>query len=312
MTGATGFVGANLVRRLLAEGHEVHALVRPAHRPWRIEAVRSDLSLHEVAVEDDAAVGRLVEAVAPEWVFNLAAYGAYPDQTDLRQMLATNVNGTVNLVEAALRTGVHAFVHTGSSSEYGAKDHPPGETDWLEPNSHYGVTKASATLFCRFTAISRRANLTVLRLYSAYGPWEEPSRLMPTLVLAGFEGRLPPLVRPTIGRDYVYVDDVVEACLLAAQRAPTASPVYNVGTGVQTTLAEVVAVAQRVMGIKAQPEWGSMAPRSWDTDVWVAEASAIRAELGWQPRHDLEAGLSKLAAWLREHPAMQAQYRAAP
>jgi dolichol-phosphate mannosyltransferase len=309
LTGATGFVGANLARRLLADGHEVHLLVRPGHDPWRIAAIRADVRPHVVELADADGVRDVVEQVRPEWIFHLAAHGAYPAQRDVDAIVRTNVLGTVALVEACCRTGFAAFVHTGSSSEYGFKDHAPAETEWLDPNSHYAVTKASATLFCRYTARSRDLPITTLRLYSAYGPWEEPTRLMPTLVVRGLAGALPPLVNPDVARDYVQVDDVIDACLLAAttpQRERGA--VYNLGTGVQTSLHEVVEVARRVLGLAAEPVWGSMPDRSWDTSVWVADSRAIRADLGWAPRRTLDEGFRQLVAWLRDDPALRAFY----
>src|SRR6058998_3106401 len=182
LTGGTGFVGANLARRLLQSGHEVHLLVQPRHTGWRIEAIRDDLRLHEVDLADGERLGNLVRRIGPDWVFHLAAHGAYSWQRDLGQIVRTNILGTMNLVGACVATGFEGFVNTGSSSEYGFKDHAPAETEALEPNSYYAVTKASATLFCRFTARARSVNLPTLRLYSVYGPYEEPSRLIPALI----------------------------------------------------------------------------------------------------------------------------------
>ncbi len=188
ITGATGFVGANLARRLLREGHEVHLLVRPKHAVWRIEEIRQDVRLHELQLHDVAAVTRVVSEIRPEWIFHLAAHGAYSQQIDLEQMVLTNINCTINLVNACLKTGFEAFVNTGSSSEYGFKDHAPAESDPLEPNSHYAVTKAAATMFCRYTAQSRGVHLPTLRLYSVFGPYEDPRTVVADTHSAGIEG----------------------------------------------------------------------------------------------------------------------------
>jgi dolichol-phosphate mannosyltransferase len=309
ITGGTGFVGANLARRLLGE-HEVHLLARPAFTAWRIDGIRADVRLHEVALEDAAGVRGVVAAIRPDWIFHLAAYGAYSRQTDIRRMAQTNILGTINLVEACLETGFDAFVNTGSSSEYGVKDHAPAETEWLEPNSPYAVTKAAATMLCRHAAQRRGLRMATLRLYSVYGPYEEPDRLVPTLVVRGLDGGLPPLVDPAVARDYIHVDDVCEAYLGAASRAaPEPGVVYNVGTGVQTTLREVIDVARRILPIAVEPRWGSMPPRMWDTNVWLSDSRRIRAELGWEPRVTLEAGLRSTVDWFRSHPELVAFYR---
>ena len=311
LTGGTGFVGANLARRLLQLGHEVHLLVRPHHTAWRIEGVQADLRLHEIDLADGERLGNLVRRIGPDWVFHLAVHGAYSWQRDLGQMVRTNILGTMNLVGACVATGFEGFVNTGSSSEYGFKNHAPAETEALEPNSYYAVTKSSATFFCRYTAQSRQLRLPTLRLYSIYGPWEEPGRLLPTLVSRGLEGALPPLADPDTARDYVHVDDAVEAYLLAVSRADQPlGGIYNIGSGVQTSLRELVEVARRMLALSVEPAWGAMPGRSWDTNVWVADNRRAAEVLGWRPKLTIEEGFRRLVAWFEHEPALHERYRA--
>ncbi|HEY3453465.1 MAG TPA: NAD-dependent epimerase/dehydratase family protein, partial [Bryobacteraceae bacterium] len=229
VTGASGFVGANLVRRLLQDGHECHLLLRRQHQSWRLQAVAPAVQIHEVDLEDDEAVGRVVAAVRPDWVFHLAAYGAYSNQVGIRQMAVTNLLGSAALLDASAAAGVQAFIQAGSSSEYGYKDHPAAEEEALEPNSHYAITKAAATHYCQLSARRLDFNAVTVRLYSIYGPYEDPNRLIPTLILHGLRGSLPPLVSPRIGRDFVYVDDAVDAMLRIAE-APSIprGAIYNI------------------------------------------------------------------------------------
>jgi nucleoside-diphosphate-sugar epimerase len=299
VTGGSGFVGANLARRLLADGHEVHLLLRQRRELWRLEEVMGELQVHEGDLVDAASVGRVLEASRPDWIFHLAAQGAYPTQTETLPIVQTNLVGTANLLEAAAAVGFEAFVNSGTSSEYGYKDHAPTEDEWLEPNSTYAVAKAAATMYCRQRARRTGLPVTTLRLYSVYGPFEEPSRLIPRLIAEGLQGRLPPLVNPTIARDYVHVEDACEAYLKAAAAGTEPGAVYNIGTGVQTTLAEIVDLARRLLAVVAEPAWGTMPDRSWDTDVWVANSTRVRAELGWAPKLDLEQGLARTIAWYR-------------
>ena len=300
ISGASGFVGSNLVRRLLRDGHEVHLLLRPGYRSWRLDLIRQDVRLHVVSLDDAHGLAAVLKEIRPDWVFHLAAYGAYSWQNDLHTMVQTNLIGTMNLVQACLLVGFECLVNTGSSSEYGLKPYAPSEREWLDPNSHYAVTKASATLFCRFTAQDRRVRIPTLRLYSVYGPFEEPARLIPQLIVNGLKRRLPPLVQRTVVRDYVYVDDVTEAYLLAASHTTeNPGPVYNVGSGRQTTIEELVGMARQILGIETIPQWGSMADRSWDTDCWVADSSQIRSCLGWEPRFTLEEGFRAMLEWYR-------------
>ena len=301
LTGATGFVGANLARRLLHDGHEVHLLVRSEARWWRLRDVLDHFRVHVVHLADEEGLRQVADATRPDWVFHLATHGAYSYQSDLRTIIQTNVLGVVNLVEAFAQLGFEAFVNTGSSSEYGFKHHAPTEQEWLDPNSYYAVAKSSATLFCRYAARARHLHIPTLRLYSVYGPYEESTRLIPTLIEAGLANTLPVLVAPDTARDYVYVDDVVDAYLLAAATPSLErGVVYNVGSGRQTTLREVVDVAKRVLHISAEPAWGTMDSRSWDTDVWVADPALIGKELGWKAAHSFENGFRATVAWRRQ------------
>lgn len=309
VTGASGFVGANLVRRLLDDGHEVHVLLRTEFKSWRLEEIHDRTGIHHVDITSIDALESVMRSIRPDWIFHLAAHGAYPTQTDLDQMMRTNVLGTAALLSAALKVGFEAFLNTGSSSEYGLKDHAPAESEWLEPNSDYAVTKASATLLCSHVGRSTGAGIGTLRLYSVYGPWEEPSRLIPSLALRGLDGGLPQLAQPTTARDFIYVDDVLDAFVLAAEHVATdPGVVYNVGTGIQLTLAEVVGVASEQLGIDVQPTWGTMGNRSWDTNVWVSDSGRLRS-LGWSPKVPFERGFAEFVRWVASDEDRLAYYR---
>ena len=305
VTGGAGFIGANVARRLLEDGVETYLFTLPESRRWRFTDIEESVSVVEVDLADGEGVAAAVASVKPDWVFHLAAHGGYSWQTDWSTILRANVLGTANLLEASLRAGFETFVNTGSSSEYGLKRHPPTEDESIEPNSAYAVAKAAATMLCRQAAHCDGANVCTLRLYSTYGPWEEPLRLVPALAVEGLNGRLPPLVEPSVARDFVWVGDIVEAYLAAAKaRHAEAGAVYNVGTGVQTTIAEAVEIVRNVLGIETAPEWGSMPARSWDTDCWVADNSKVSRVLGWRPTRSFQDGFSEFATWLEERPSV--------
>jgi UDP-glucose 4-epimerase len=254
------------------------ALVRPGSDAWRLSGL--DVTVVEADVRESVPGGFDV-------VFHLAAHGAYSWQEDERTIRETNVLGTQNAVAAGERVVV-----AGSSSEYGHKPHAPAEDEPLEPNSPYAEAKAAAS------ALALERGAVVLRLYSAYGPWEEPNRLVPTLLTRGLRGELPPLVSPLVARDFVYVDDVCEAFLLAAHGAAPGR-VYNVGSGRQTTVEEMVAAARGLLELEAEPRWGAMPDRRWDTEMWVANPELIKRDLGWEARTGLVEGLERTLMWLR-------------
>jgi nucleoside-diphosphate-sugar epimerase len=309
VTGAAGFLGANLVRHLAAAGHEVSALTRSRAGSWRLEEVASEVRVLELDLRDTVVAERAVEETRPQWVFHLAAHGAYSWQTDLEAMIAVNVTATAALLAAARAAGVQAFVNAGSSSEYGLKTHPPREDERLQPNSHYAVTKAAGT---HLTALAAAQGLpaVTLRLYSIYGPWEDPGRLVPALVREATRGELPPLVGPHTARDFVYVEDCCEALLRTAERGAPGGPgaTLNIGSGTQTRLDGFVEVARRALGVTARPQWGTMDQRDWDTNVWVSDPRAADELLGWKATTPLDDGLYRTAAWLRARPRLWERY----
>jgi len=309
VTGAGGFVGANLTRRLLADGHAVTAAVRPGAAEWRLEDLAGDVPTVGLELADAVAVAAAVAELKPELVFHLGAHGAYSWQQETQRILTVNTLGTAALADACAANGCERLVHAGSSSEYGFKDHPPAEDEAIDPNSAYAVGKAAATHYLRHLAVRGELDAVTLRLYSVYGAWEDPRRLVPTLIARGLEGELPPLVSPDTARDYVAVDDVVEAFVAAAgATAVPAGAVYNVGTGRQTPMREIVEVARAELDIAAEPDWGTHEPRSWDATTWVADPSAARRDLGWSARCDVAEGFRRTVEWLRSTPSAWEAY----
>jgi nucleoside-diphosphate-sugar epimerase len=191
-----------------------------------------------------------------------------------------------------------AVVNAGSSSEYGYRDTPMAEGDRLEPNSVYAVAKAAQTHLCRLSAAQGVVPAVTFRLFSVYGPWEEPTRLIPTLLRRAQAGLPLEMAAPGIARDFVHVDDVLDAMLDFAGLERHSGEVFNLGTGVETTLEGVVALVQEVVGRRCDVRWGAMPPRRWDHTSWRADTRHVRETLGWEARRTLEQGLRAFRAWM--------------
>ena len=299
VTGAAGFVGAVLTRRLVADGHRVHVLLKPGTSSWRLADVERDLTLYEGDLTDEAATWEIVQAAHPDVIYHLAAHGGYSSQNDADAILRTNFLGTWNLLKACAGIDYHVFVNTGSSSEYGFKDHASRETDVLEPNSYYAVSKSAQTLLCQYVARAESRPITTFRLFSVYGPFEEPSRLVPTLIRRCLEGKDLTLTDPYTARDFVYVDDVVDAYLRLDELARLSGEILNIGTGLQTPLEQIVALLLQQTGARVACHWGSMPNRIWDTRTWVGDCDKSQRLLGWKAHTSLADGLARTIGWTR-------------
>jgi len=213
------------------------------------------------------------------------------------------------VLDACLETGVQAFVHGGSSSEYGYLDHPANERHCIAPNSVYAIGKAAATHYCRLIALKHDIHAVTLRLYSIYGPYEEPSRLIPTLLVHGRRGLLPPLVSPRTARDFVYVDDAIEAMVRVAETTGIErGSILNVCSGICTDMTTVIDSVRQLLGISAEPVWDTMPARPWDTNVWVGDPERMARATGWRATIPLGDGLRRTLDWLCESPERVRSY----
>jgi len=302
VTGGAGAVGAVLVRRLLADGATVHAIVRPETDRWRIAELAGRLVMHEADLTDTVAVEQTVRGVNPDVVFHLARHRGNPAAIDYRAAYDHNVHATLNLLEAAEKTSVKRFVHIGSSLEYDLTRSPLVESDAPAPRTVHGVTKAAASLLAQHFARVRGVPVVVLRLFTVYGPWEAPGRFVPQVMLAALDGTPVRLTAdPSLAHDWIHVDDVVEACVRGATVDGISGEVINAATGRESTNREVLETVERLIGRPIPRHGESFPSRPWDTGHWVGDVGKARKLLGWQAEMDLTKGLARTLEWFRTH-----------
>jgi len=299
VTGAGGFIGASLVRRLLDAGGEVSILIREDTDPGRLADILPKLRVIKGDVADATVAAAAVAESRPDAVYHLAAHGGAETQKDIPRILRTNLMGTSALLDACASSPVRLFVHAGSSSEYGYKSGPMRETDRLEPNSAYAVGKAAATHLCCLAAKRSSFAVVTLRLFSVYGPWETPTRLVPTVLRRCVAGEGLEMVSRKTARDFVYVGDIIEAMLEREPLVRASGEVINLGTGVQTTMEEFVAAAFEVTGSRSEIRWEAMPSRVWDTSMWVASCEKAERLLGWKASTSLREGLRHTLDWIQ-------------
>lgn len=298
VTGASGFVGANLFHLIAKYRNDVSAVVQ-REKTWRLQ----DVPNHQIAavdLNDENAVKNLVDGTMPKTVFNCVAYGAYSFEKEASLIYETNFLSTARLAGMLANRSFSAFVHAGSSSEYGNNCAGPKEDDPCAPNSDYAVSKLAVSNYLNYMGKHKQFPCVNLRLYSVYGPLEDTSRLMPSLVREALAGHWPPLVDPQTSRDFVYVEDVCKAFILAAAKMNPSlfGESINIGSGKKTTIAELVEVARDTFGVPDLPVYNSMDARSWDLRDWFSDSEKAERTLGWRTEVSLEQGLKKLSEWV--------------
>ena len=285
--GAGGFVGRHLCARLRADGWETWGTVRPGSQaPPGVRPLPVDLT-------DPVALVAAVRAAEPEAAFHLAAARSKGDAAERIATAQVNALSGLHLVEA-LPASCRVAVRLGSSTEYAEVAGRTDEAAPLRPRGYFGATKAAGSLLLAAAAAERGLRAVALRAFQVYGPDDHAGRLVPTVLRAARSGEVLPLTGPGQRRDWVHVDDVVEACVRAAQ-AHDLPPgqVLNLGTGVQTANEELVALAEEVTGRAIRTSVGAHPGRSWDAASWVCDPTLARELLGWEAAVDLRSGLSR-------------------
>lgn len=300
VTGASGFIGANLFKTLLAERSDVFAVVRE-EKGWRLVDI-DDKYIIAVDLNDLAATKNLVDAIKPKTIFDFVAYGAYSFEEDANLIYQTNFQSLVSLVSLSCQQSIAAYIHAGSSSQYGSNCTAPLESERCEPNSHYAVSKVAAETYLRYMGKERGFPTVSLRLYSIYGPLEDCSRLIPNLLKHALNGHFPPFVNPNTSRDFLYVADACAAFIIAASKIQPDiyGESFNIGSGVKTTIEELAKITALAFNIQEQPQYGNMEERAWDLPDWYANPTKAKTVLGWRPHYDLHAGLRASAEWVTQ------------
>jgi dolichol-phosphate mannosyltransferase len=294
--GATGFIGSKLFFSLAQRRDDVYGAAPLVSQNWRFQKLPSQaLSKRLVGMDitQREATLETLKKLRPGTVFNLSAYGAYENESDADRIYQVNFFGAVNLIRSLREIGCEAYVHAGTSSEYGLNCESPKEGDALEPNSDYAVAKASTSHLIFYYGKVLGLPLINLRLYSVYGPYESRNRLIPRLVCEGLEGRFPPLASPNISRDFLYVDDCTRAFVRAAVTACRTTPglSINIGTGTKLTIRDVAHTAQQVFDIAIEPRFGTMSNRKWDLPDWYANVTLAKETMNWRSSIEFEHGL---------------------
>jgi len=297
LLGAGGFIGSAAFNTLCEFRNDVIGVGRDA-RTWRTDFLGAP-SLRNVDLRNFAHVHRILNEIEPRLVINLSAVGAYPSQQHTQSMIDVNIT----LVEEVARwcaTNSAVLIHAGSSSEYGTNCSGPMEDDICKPNSIYSATKLAGTHLLQQVSRETGLNTAILRFYSIYGPLEEPTRLVPTLIRQGLKTRLPEFSSRNISRDFTYIVDALEAVWIAAAYLCTAKDnrceIFNIGTGNATSMAEIADVAAKLFGVRSQPHYGENL-RSWDLGHWFANPTRAHHLLGWTARTQFQDGLQRTTDW---------------
>jgi UDP-glucuronate 4-epimerase len=305
VTGAAGFIGSHTSEALIARGYRVVGVDNFCDfyaRSWKeqnVRAVGRGLDLEEMDITDGPRIARLMERVRPEGIIHLAAMaGVRPSIERPVYYSKVNLEGTTNLLQAAVENGVRRFVFASSSSVYGNNAKVPfAETDEVtEPISPYAATKRAGELLCHTFWHLYKLPIACLRFFTVYGPRQRPDLAIHKFArLIHFGKTLPVFGDGSTSRDYTYIEDIVGG-ILASYDRNQAYRIYNLGGSDPVRLSDLIAGLENAIGKKAIIDRRPAQPG--DVERTFADVSRSRAELGYEPKVRLADGLGLFAKWL--------------
>jgi UDP-glucose 4-epimerase len=303
VTGGAGFIGSHLCHRLVEEGHSVRVLDNlSSGRRENLAEIEDQIDLLEGDLRDEEVLERAVRGV--DYVLHHAAVASVQVSVE-RPLFEQEVNavGTLRLLEQARRARVKRLVFAASAAAYGNNPAVPKREDMLpQPGSPYGVSKVTGEYYCQVYSQVFGLETVCLRYFNIFGPRQDPASPY-SGVISIFAQRMLAGRPPTIfgdgeqSRDFAYVDNAVEANLLACSAGQASGQVYNIGCGRCTTIRELVKAMNQALGTAIEPIFAPARPG--EVRHSLADLSRAQRELGYRPVVHFEEGLERTVEWMR-------------
>ncbi|MGE0646108.1 MAG: NAD-dependent epimerase/dehydratase family protein [Nitrospira sp.] len=299
VTGASGFLGSHLCQRLIRYGVEIHAVSRTREGPssenphwWRVD------------LEDYEATKNLLEKVKPHVLFHFSGHvSGDPDISHVLPIFRSQLLTTVHLLTISAEIGLRRIILTGSLTEpqAGQVDSPPG--------SPYAASKWASNAFGRMFQCLYQTPVVIVRPFMVYGPNQNPKKVIPYSIQSLVKGEPPRLTSGQWRADWIYVDDVIDGFMAAAEMPGIEGSTVDLGTGQLVSVESMVRQIVEIMGVKIEPQFGALSSRPCE-EVRVADLEHTRRVLGWQPKVSVAEGIKKTVEWYRaahsESPVMSA------
>lgn len=285
ITGATGFIGSHLTRRLVKQGEHVSIFIRSNSDRSAIRDVLEKLELHEVDLRTAGAVSRAIDTIEPTIVFHCAAAGVSDPFLPPDEAIRSNVYGTINLLRAIKGRARVVVLRT------------PGE---IEALNVYAASKASAWQFCRMYRRTQGWPIAGAMIYQVYGPRQDRKNVIPAAIEAALNDRDFPMTSGRSKRDWIYIDDTIEALIALAKSDRFDADTIEIGTGASISVKEVVEKVYQLIGRSGKPLVGALPDRPGDVAVQQADVTAATSILKWQASTSIDDGLKATIQWMQK------------
>ena len=292
ITGAAGFIGANLTRKLIKTGNEINILIKEASNLWRINDIVSNCNVHKIDLKKVEDVRNVVKKINPELVYHCAGHGIYPSQKNSAEIFSTNILGTFNLLNALNENNnLRRLVNLGSFFEY--------STNPIDP---YTISKITQTKLVEHFFKEKKLPAITLRLFTPYGKFDSPGRLICDLMIALIRNKPLEIFSKYTKRDFIHIDDVITALEIASQQPDITGKIIDIGTGNKISVEEIVSMSNQLSNNELIINWNDTKQREVDIlpeNIFLGRQQTQK--LNWNPSTSLEDGLQRTIEWYKQN-----------
>ena len=298
ITGGTGFIGSAIANKLINQDCNVSIISLPEELKWRIKN-HEKCKFFNIDIRDFSQVKKCISKIHPEIIFHLAAYvNPERDLKTINHAYSVNFNGTKNLVLSLLNYDYDILINTGTCEEYGNIKAPFKEIDREKPVSPYSASKIAATYFCEMVADIYNKPIITVRPFLTYGPKQIARLLIPWLIYAGLNKQKLSLTSCEQTRDFIYIEDVIDAYIkLAENYEKTKSMgIFNIGSGNETKILDIVKLIESMIE-KTNYLIGDQQYRQGETMHFFSSIKKIKKTIKWEPKWDIKKGINETLQW---------------
>ncbi|BAG00915.1 MAG: NAD(P)-dependent oxidoreductase [Microcystis sp. M54BS1] len=298
ITGASGFVGSHVARLLVAEGCEVHVLVRESSNRWRIQDILPSMYLWQSDLVAFENVNTYLQEIKPELCIHLAWY-AVPGKYLNSQENLDSIQASINLLSQLAELGCKRFVGIGTCFEYDLSLGYLSESSLTKPITLYAATKvALSTILQQFAQITEM-EVAWIRLFYQYGPMEDERRLIPGIISSLLRDEVVKTTKGEQIRDFLHIEDVASAIWAVAKS--NVSGVVNVGSGQPVTVGQIALELGNLLGKPDLIHLGALPYRPNDPMFICANNELLRKKTDWTQKYNLTTGLKNTIKWYKDH-----------
>ena len=302
ITGATGFIGSNLCRQLSKNKTDVHIFTTSKSNFWRLNDIITKIHVHTVDLVKHSQVQKKILEINPKYIFHCASYGVHPKELIFQKMVNVNINGTRNLLDATSElSNFKKFINLSSYFEYSHKQDKLKESDLTQPITLYGISKLLQTNLVRYYSLKKNIPSVNLRIFTPYGKFDEPGRLINSIMLSIINKKNIILFSKNSKRDFIHVDDVISALIHSAKSKFSNSEIFNIGSGNSYSVEKIVNLCKKLINDSNTKIIWKIKHREFDLlgGGGYSDNTKTIKNLNWKPKISLEAGLQMSHKWYK-------------